>query len=100
MANKVEEYKIEKECIVNPKENFRGRSYGDWASTWSNWLYSEDPDRSDLAEGHILFLRGNIDYYKYSAEDDVSALDDTRRQFYNRTGDQCVIIPAGTAVFP
>jgi hypothetical protein len=90
---------IEKNYVVDVKENFRGRSYGDWVATWSNWLLSEDPDRSNEGEGHMLFLRGSLAYYEYSKNrQDLNSLPDAQR-FYNRTGDQCIIISEGTAIF-
>ena len=46
--------------VVRPTENFRGMSYSEWATIWSNWLFSEDPDTYD--GGNILFLRGNVSY--------------------------------------
>jgi hypothetical protein len=30
--------------VVRPTENFRGMSYSEWTTIWSNWLFSEDPD--------------------------------------------------------
>lgn len=47
--------------IVGPNENFRGRSYGEWASEWWNWLVSDEPDRYSM-DDPIIFLRANIDY--------------------------------------
>ena len=42
------------------KENFQGMSYGDWATTWDNWLMSDNPDQGNRKD--IVFLRGNLDY--------------------------------------
>lgn len=93
---------LEKRHVVHPMGNFRGRSYGDWAATWANWLLSEDPDSNDDGDGHILFLRGNIGYYAYAADSDNSENSTNKNEehrFYNRTGDQSVVITEGTAVF-
>ena len=46
--------------VVPVHENFRGLSYGEWATIWDNWLLSEDPDIAVRKD--ILFLRGNLDY--------------------------------------
>jgi|GEM_PF-690431 hypothetical protein len=84
--------------VLGPEEYFRGMSYSDWAVVWSNWLYSDDPDRTDKFDEHMIFFRGNLDYYKYAAEGDISSLDESKR-FYNRTGDQAVTICKGTTIF-
>jgi hypothetical protein len=48
--------KFSLEYIVPPQHNFRGLSYGDWASVFWKWLLS------DLAQGgSVYFLRGNVD---------------------------------------
>ena len=47
--------------VVPISENFRGRSYGEWASEWWNWVLSEQPDEY-VADAPIIFLRGNNDY--------------------------------------
>jgi hypothetical protein len=84
--------------VLKPEENFRGMSYGNWAAVWSNWLYSDDPDRTDKFDEHMILLRGNLDYYKYADEGDISSLDESKR-FYNRSGDEAVTICEGTAIF-
>ena len=48
--------KFSLEYIVPPEQNFRGLSYGDWASVFWKWLLS------DLEQGgSVYFLRGNVD---------------------------------------
>jgi hypothetical protein len=42
--------------IVSPIEIYNGLSYGDWASIWCSWLFS-DQDQT----GSVYFLRGNLD---------------------------------------
>lgn len=42
--------------IVPPKEIYDGVSYGRWAATWCNWLFS---DQHQI--GSVYFLRGNVD---------------------------------------
>jgi hypothetical protein len=70
---------------VHPvNENYKGRSYGEWVATWTNWLLS---DQADYAEANdVLFLRGNIGYYQ--------DLD----KFYNKTNENAETIYTGTAV--
>jgi hypothetical protein len=46
--------------VIPISQNFRGMSYGQWATVWDNWLMSEDPDSNVRKD--ILFLRGNLDY--------------------------------------
>lgn len=82
--------------IVEPDRNFRGRSYADWVIEWSNWLHSGDPDRSAV-RGGMVFLRGNIDYYRFTANIDPKVKDVDL--FYNKTGKNCLVISEGTAVF-
>jgi hypothetical protein len=48
--------KFSLEYIVPPEQNFRGLSYGDWASVFWNWLLSDLEQR-----GSVYFLRGNVD---------------------------------------
>jgi hypothetical protein len=80
-------------------ESYRGMSYSDWSVVWSNWLYSDDPDRTDKFDEHMIFLRGNLDYYKYAVEGDVADLAEEYKKFYNRTGDKAISICEGTAIF-
>jgi hypothetical protein len=85
--------------VLDPTRNFRGRSYGDWAAEWSNFLLSADPDRVN-DDGAMLFLRGNLDYYKYllceCPQGDPER--NLAQQFYNRTADEAAVIQEGTAV--
>jgi hypothetical protein len=84
---------------LKPGESYRGMSYSDWAMVWSNWLYSDDPDRTERFDEHMVFLRGNLDYYKYASEGDVADLEEDYKKFYNRTGDKALTICEGTAIF-
>src|SRR5216110_361561 len=86
--------------VVSPEQNFKGMSYGDWAAAWSNWLFSEDTDRNE-AKGSMLFLRGNIEHYgqiitnSTIVSSNATSPVSNGTSFYNRTGDQCVVIPRG-----
>jgi hypothetical protein len=42
--------------IVPPKDIYNGISYGGWAATWCNWLFSDQHQ-----VGTVYFLRGNMD---------------------------------------
>ena len=46
--------------VIPLSQNFRGMSYGQWATVWDNWLMSNDPD--SIIRKDILFLRGNLEY--------------------------------------
>jgi hypothetical protein len=79
--------------IVPPSQNFRGRSYGEWASEWLKWVVSSDPDIYSK-DDPIIFLRANIDY---------SPIKDGYREntttHYDRTREKGIEIYEGTAVF-
>ena len=46
--------------VVDPTENFRGLSYGDWIEVWSNWLFSSYPNY--IPDEDMLFCRGFLEY--------------------------------------
>jgi hypothetical protein len=48
--------KFDLSSIVSPKETYNGLTYGSWAATWCNWLFS---DQHQI--GSVYFLRGNVD---------------------------------------
>lgn len=101
MINNMARSEYEKQgLVVSPELNFKGMPYGRWVATWSNWLFSEDADRNE-ADGHMLFLRGNTEY-GYRVQEKLIPDDNTGQydtSFYNRTGDRCVVIPRGKAIF-
>jgi hypothetical protein len=41
--------------VLNPNENYLGKSYGNWVAEWTNWFYSIDPDIHN--EGPVVFIR-------------------------------------------
>jgi hypothetical protein len=79
--------------IVSPNANFRGRSYGEWASEWWNWLVSEDPD-SYSRNNRIVFLRANIDYDFVEGRGRIHT-----GKHYDRTKARRIEIYDDTAVF-
>jgi hypothetical protein len=93
--------------IVKPEQTYKGLSYGDWVARWSNWVFSDDPDSTEL-QGDILFLRGNLRYSQDIAKAEVMGLfmtDKDKRSiirwgsFYDRTGDSSILISTDTAIF-
>jgi hypothetical protein len=64
--------------------NFKGRSYGDLVATWTNWLFSDQPDYTETTD--ILFLRGNIGYYQ------------DLQKFYDKTNENAETVFKGTAI--
>lgn len=81
--------------IVRPTENFRGMSYSEWATVWSNWLLSEDPDTYDGSD--VLFLRGNVNYKPLGDSENGPRHIDPRG-IYNRTGQSRERIFEGTSI--
>jgi hypothetical protein len=81
--------------IVPPNENFRGRSYGEWASEWMKWVVSSNPDNYSISDP-IVFLRANIDYSTIEGKNGYRKNTTTH---YDRTGDKRVEIYHGTAIF-
>jgi hypothetical protein len=81
--------------VVPVNENFRGLSYGQWASIWDNWLMSEDPDNTIRKD--ILFLRGNLDYKPVAPNDDFPRFSDPSTAFI-KTGENTEMIFENTAV--
>jgi hypothetical protein len=91
--------------VVQPNETFRGKSYGEWAAEWWNWLVSENPDGAySLEESPIVFLRANIDYANQQGKEEEGEGAASRHQtgsHYNRTGDKRIEISEETAIlFP
>ena len=82
--------------IVPPNENFRGRSYGEWASEWLKWVVSGDPD-SYSKEEPIIFLRANIDYSQ--VEGAQNGYRENATTHFDRTLDKGIDIHGETAIF-
>lgn len=82
--------------IVPFNENFRGRSYGEWASQWLKKILSDNPD-SYSKDDPIIFLRANIDYSPVQGRENGYRENTTTH--YDRTGDRGIKIYEGTAVF-
>jgi len=82
--------------VVRPTENFRGMSYSEWATIWSNWLFSEDPDTYDGS--NILFLRGNVSYKPVDDSEEGGPRHIDLRGIYDRTGQNGERIFEGTSI--
>lgn len=82
--------------IVPPSENYKGMSYADWATVWSKWLISEDPDNS-VPTG-ILFTRGNVNYGPLGGLKGGPLHLNSRSTFYKIGSAQETILP-NTAIF-
>jgi hypothetical protein len=82
--------------IVPPNENFRGRSYGEWASEWLKWVVSGDPDTYSK-EDPIIFLRANIDYSQ--VEGAQNGYRENATTHFDRTLDKGIDIYGETAIF-
>ncbi len=82
--------------VIPPNENFRGRSYGEWASEWLKWMVSSDPD-SYSRDDPILFLRANVDYSP--VEGATNGYRENTTTHYDRTFDKAIKIYDDTAIF-
>lgn len=82
--------------IVPVDENFRGLSYGQWASIWCGWLMSEDPDNTVRKD--ILFLRGNLDYSPVTSSSDFPRFSDPSSTLI-KIGQNMEMIFENTALF-
>ena len=87
---------IVKVDVVPIHENFRGLSYGEWATIWDNWLLSEDPDSAVRKD--IFFLRGNLDYTSVTSNNDFPRFSDPSAALI-KTDQNAEIIFANTAIF-
>ena len=84
--------------IVSPDQNYKGMSYGDWVARWTNWLFSEEPERNEV-QRDVVFLRGNVEYYHDLAKaSERGGSVNPWEPFYNRTGVASVIISDDTPV--
>jgi len=80
--------------IVLPHENFRGLSYGEWATEWTRWLFSDDPTYNGE---DILFLRGNVNYGPIGGKEGGPQYLDPKAIYY-RTGKNREIIFENTSI--
>lgn len=82
--------------IVDPKEVFRGLTYGQWVSVWYNNLMSKYPDIVYREGKSMAFLRGNVEYAYGKQEDPKNP---QNRIFSSMTNEQKIIIQDDTALF-
>jgi hypothetical protein len=81
--------------VIPPNQNFRGLSYGYWATQWWKWLLSKE---ADLYRGDMLFLRGNVDYKPVGGLNGSPRHIDPR-SIYDRTGENRENIFEATPIF-
>jgi hypothetical protein len=93
--------------IVRPQESYNGMPYGDWVARWTNWVFSDDPDSTEV-QGDVLFLRGNLKYSQDLAKAERMSLSITEQgekgvdkwaSFYDRTGEDSIVIAEDKAIF-
>lgn len=81
--------------VLKPWETFKGMSYGDWISIWTNWLLSSEVDTYNGED--ILFLRGNINY-KPTSSIPGSLRHQDPDDFLDKRGDKGYKVIEGTSV--
>jgi hypothetical protein len=93
--------------VVGPEESYKGMPYGDWVARWTNWVFSDDPDSTEVL-GDVLFLRGNLKYSQDLAKAEGTGLFmageakksvDRWGSFLDRTGEASIVISDDTAIF-
>ena len=57
--------------FVDPKDVFRGLTYGQWVAVWYNNLLSAEPDVVDRGGNGMAFLRGNVQYQRTEYQKDA-----------------------------
>jgi len=82
--------------VIPVNENFKGLSYGLWASIWDNWLLSEDPENTNRKD--IVFLRGNLNYSPVSSNSEYPRFSDSSGALV-RIGHNAEVIFEDTAIF-
>jgi hypothetical protein len=82
--------------ILLPNENFRGRSYGEWASEWLKKMLSANPDYYSK-DDPVIFLRTNVDYSPVQGRENGYRENTTTH--YGRTDDNGIEIYQGAALF-
>ena len=113
---------FERKYIVKDNDSFRGMSYGNWASVWTNWLFSGYPEYNPISD--MLFLRGYFGYRYSQSSNSIQNLFEydylnktatsarlskdvqrtvENRPIYNRVGlkdgaNLGIVVPFGTAI--
>ena len=82
--------------IADPKEVFRGLTYGQWVGVWYNNLMSQYPDIIYREGKSMAFLRGNVEFAYGKQEDPENP---QNRIFSSMTNEQRIIIQDDTALF-
>ena len=82
--------------ILPSNENFRGRTYGEWASEWLKKMLSANPDYYSK-DDPVIFLRTNVDYSPVQGQENGYRENTTTH--YGRTDDNGIEIYQGAALF-
>jgi|GEM_PF-656985 len=82
--------------IANPKEVFRGLTYGQWVAVWYNNLLSVEPDVVYRGGNDMAFLRGNVQYQRTEYQ---KGADVKQEAFYSSVNERRIRIQKDTAVF-
>ena len=81
--------------VANPKEVFRGLTYGQWVGVWYNNLLSDKPDIVYREGKSIAFLRGNVEF-SYDKQEDPK--NPKNKVFSSLTNEQSITIQDDTAL--
>jgi hypothetical protein len=82
--------------FVDPKDVFRGLTYGQWVAVWYNNLLSVEPDVVDRGGNGMAFLRGNVQYQRTEYQKGVDVKEEA---FYSSVNERRIRIQRDTAVF-
>jgi hypothetical protein len=82
--------------IADPKNVFRGLTYGQWVAVWYNNLLSVEPDVVYRGGNSMAFLRGNVQYQRTEYQNGVDA---KQEAFYSSVNERRIRIQQDTAVF-
>jgi hypothetical protein len=82
--------------FVDPKDVFRGLTYGQWVAVWYNNLLSVDPDVVYRGGNGMAFLRGNVQYQRTEYQKGV---DVKQEAFYSSVNELRITIQKDMAVF-
>lgn len=78
--------------VADPKQVFRGLTYGQWIGVWYNNLMSDKPDIVYREGKSMAFLRGNVEF-SYDQQEDPK-----NKVFSAMTNEQRITIQEDTAV--
>lgn len=88
--------------VVEPKQGYKGMTYGDLITEWWNWIYSANPDSKQMSDP--LLLRGDIlgdpiDLTKLGRTKNPIDLVKNPKHIYNRTNRLGIHVTSDTSIF-